>query len=83
MEVGRARAGAWQSVADASLEGGVSRRRANADAQPRPGQLIKLLVDKLQSDDKLVMAARGQNDARVPALERYGQVMLRLRAAEP
>ena len=83
MEVGRARAGAWQSVANASLEGGVSRRRAIASTRSPPGQLIKLVVDKLQSDDELVMAARGQNDARVPALERYGQVMLRLRAAEP
>ena len=42
-----------------------------------------MLVGKQQSDDELVMAARGQNDARVPALELYGQVMLRLRAAEP
>ena len=82
MEVGRARAGAWQSVANASLEGGVSRRRAIADAQP-PRSAIKLLIEKLAIVEKLAMAARGQNDARVPALERYGQVMLRLRAAEP
>ena len=42
-----------------------------------------MLIEKLAIVEKLAMAARGQNDARVPALERYGQVMLRLRAAEP